>query len=333
LLQFSILLALNVGKTIGYDYEEEWESCPQLQNDLRDTNEVLTNMKNGLLEELCGGDGDWNCTKIVVYSNGLAAIKQPTRFGVFFLYGLTQENQYPSFYRPADGQYLFYLLELAQWEYWHQYERWIIGPEHGVANGGIMIRPYNPMKKCPWHIKWFRSHSWYMDQNHANLWNEEGNPWVQDDSIRVECYDEKRWPEFSCRCNRLNVTSGGRVLEYHPDRLGEYVLMPGMSKEGYTAPVYAKATGGPPSYLYSHDIKGRVWLMGSTTTSWSLRLNLLDSDNVPECPQYPREEEDYYDSQEYMPMEKVGWEYLQSIRGEHEVWLKDYDLHVTCIDQ
>ena len=26
------------------------------------------------------------------------------RFGLFFLYGLTQDNQYPSFYRPADGQ-------------------------------------------------------------------------------------------------------------------------------------------------------------------------------------------------------------------------------------
>ena len=24
------------------------------------------------------------------------------------------------------------------------------------AHGGIMIRPYNPAKKCPWHIKWFR---------------------------------------------------------------------------------------------------------------------------------------------------------------------------------
>jgi hypothetical protein len=22
--------------------------------------------------------------------------------------------------------------------------------------GGIMIKPYNSFKKCPWHIKWFR---------------------------------------------------------------------------------------------------------------------------------------------------------------------------------
>lgn len=343
-LMMLLLSLLDLHLTHGQEYMTEsmygvpysWDSCPQLQTDLLDTRVVLSNMRNGILEELCGGDGHWNCTKVVVYSNGMSAVKQPTRFGLFFLHGLTQENKYPSFYRPADGQYLFYLLELGQWEYWHQYERWIIGPTHGVAHGGIMIRPYNSEKRCPWHIKWFRSHSFYYDQRRTNLWNSEGNPWVPDDSIRIECYDEKRWPEFDCGCDKINVTSSGRVLEYSPDRLGEYVRLQGKAKEGYQAPVYAKSYGAP-SYLYSHDILGRVWLMGSSTHSWSLRLNLLDSENLPECPFYPRpeseeESEDYYEDGSPIPMEKVGWEYLQSKRGENEVWLKDYDLSVTCIN-
>ena len=29
--------------------------------------------------------------------------------------------------------------------------------------------------------------------------------------IRVSCYDEEKWPEFDCGCNKLNVTSNGRV--------------------------------------------------------------------------------------------------------------------------
>jgi len=307
-----------------------YDSCPALKLDLEDTKQVLNNMRDGVLQDLCSGDGEWNCTKIVVYSSGPSAIKQATRFGLFYLYGLTQDNQYPSFYRPADGQYLFYLMEIGRWEYWHQYERWVIGPIHGVAHGGIMIRPYNPAKKCPWHMKWFRSHSYYHDQNHPNLWNPHGNPWVIDDTIRIECYDEARWPEYDCGCTKFNVTSTGRVAEYHPDRLGVYTKLEGKHKEGYLAPLYAKEDMS--SYLFAHDILGRVWMLGSTPHSWSLRLNLLQSENLPECPFYPRPElDDYEDPEELAPMEKLGWEYLQSKRGEHEVWLKDYTMTVTCI--
>lgn len=313
-----------------YGAKYSYDSCPALQMDLEDTKAVLENMRKGVLEDLCSGDGEWDCTKIVVYSNGVSAVRQATRFGLFFLYGLTEDNQYPSFYRPADGQYLFYLEELGRWKYWHQYERWIIGPIHGVAHGGIMISPYNAEKRCPWHLKWFRSHSYFHDNRRENLWNPAGNPWVLDDTIRVECYDEEKWPEYDCGCDKINVTSKGRVVEYHPNRLGLYEKLEGKAKEGYLAPLYGKEDGS--SYLYSHDILGRVWLMGSTTNSWSLRLNLLESENIPECPIYPRPGlTDYSGEEELAPMEKLGWEYLQSKRGEHEVWLKDYTLTVQCV--
>jgi hypothetical protein len=69
---------------------------------------------------------------------------------------------------------------------------------------------------------------------------------------------EEEWPEFECGCQRLNISSSARVLEYHPDRLGEYALLADKGKEGYLAPVYAAVGPGPPSYLYSHHPKGKV---------------------------------------------------------------------------
>ena len=50
------------------------------------------------------------------------------------------------------------------WDYWHTYDRWVIGPEHGKAWGGIMIKPYNHATLCPWKLKWFRSQRWYEDK-------------------------------------------------------------------------------------------------------------------------------------------------------------------------
>lgn len=139
------------------------------------------------------------------------------------------------------------------------------------------------------------------------------------------------------------MSSSDRVQEYHPDRLGEYVLLSDKAKvrltnlflpcvkivfaffclscflphllapsfpplflsrpplfplyqEGYLGPVYAKIGDGPPSYLYSHHPKGKVpparvltpscqvWTIGSSETSWSLRLNKLSDEEEFTCP-------------------------------------------------
>ena len=181
-----------------------------------------------------------------------------------------------------------------------------------------MIKPYDPSVVCPWDIKWFRSQRWYHDMNIPNVWNPAGNPWRSDDTIFVHCYKEDEFPSFECGCSNINITSSGRSKEYHPDRLGEYTKLSDMYKEGYLTPVYAKVTPGSPSYLYSHHPKGKVWFLGSTTDSWSMRLNKLNSGDDHDCPFEWKEEEQ--------------WEYLQSKTGEKEVWLGDTDLQIECLD-
>ena len=55
----------------------------------------------------------------------------------------------------------FFILFQSTWEYWHTYDRWVIGPTHGKAWGGIMIKPYDHTTLCPWKLKWFRSQRWW----------------------------------------------------------------------------------------------------------------------------------------------------------------------------
>jgi len=315
----------NLEQTVWAPYPPLEGQCPDLNRKYKDAMVVLKNLEDGMLGDMCDSP---DCTKIIVTSNGLSAVKQPTRFGLFFLHGWNEHDsqgvKYPSYFRPASEQYVFYMHELGEWEYWHSYDRWVIGPIHNKAVGGIMIKPYNPDMVCPWEIKWFRTHRWYHDVNIPNLWNPIGNPWKIDDTIFIECYDEESWPEFDCTCNRFNITNEregneGRVKEYHPDRLGEYTKLTDMHKEGYLAPVYGKVSPGAPSYLYSHHPKGKVWLLGSTTSTWSLRLNKLSSSGDHDCPFDWKAEEE--------------WEYLQSKKGEKEVWLRDTDLKIECLDE
>ena len=90
------------------------------------------------------------------------------------------------------------------------------------------------------------------------------------------------------------------------------------------APLYEKdsSVDGRSSFVYSHHPRGRVWLVGSSTETWALRLNRLDQSESqakrtvpPSCPTDTG----------------TPWEYLQSVKGEDETWLKDRELEVKCI--
>ena len=56
--------------------------------------------------------------------------------------------------------------------------------------------------------------------------------------------------------------------------IGIYRLVPHTIKHGFLAPVYKKE-GNPVQYLYSHHHEGRLWLLGQSYTSWSIRLDMV----------------------------------------------------------
>ena len=100
-------------------------------------------------------------------------------------------------------------------------------------------------------------------------------------------------------------------------------------------------------YLYSHHPSGHVWLVGRSLTTWSLRLNYLTymkniiAKNKKEkrssiegtlghriCPIERQKREDAAPD---MGFQYPVWEYIQSRKGEDEIWLKDPVFDFVCI--
>ena len=107
---------------------------------------------------------------------------------------------------------------------------------------------------------------------------------------------------------------------------------------------------GVDMYLYSHHPSGHLWLVGRTLKTWSLRLNylsymktLLEKNKKGKlgpavlgslghmmCPtDRKQKEEDALEMEIDIPYPK--WEYLQSKKGEDEIWLKDDIFDFVCI--
>ncbi len=78
-------------------------------------------------------------------------------------------------------QYLFYREELGEWDYWHQYERWIIGPTHDKVTGTAwtesllqvgLLTPVQIIIIWPIHKK-----TWAIEDSHSD-W-EEISEWMR----------------------------------------------------------------------------------------------------------------------------------------------------------
>ena len=45
--------------------------------------------------------------------------------------------------------------------------------------------------------------------------------WKEDPSFQVHCFQESRFPNFDCKCSKMNLTSSGMARKYHRDKLGK----------------------------------------------------------------------------------------------------------------
>ena len=109
--------------------------------------------------------------------------------------------------------------------------------------------------------------------------------------------------------------------------------------------------GSEEMYLYSHHPSGHLWQVGRSLTTWSLRLNFLTYMNKLEaknkekkvgpnilgtlnhrvCPMDRKKQEEKFLEMEIDDLNYPKWEYLQSKKGEDEIWLKDDVFDFVCI--
>jgi len=319
--------------------ETEVGSCRETKKDFTEARDHLYNISLTLLDRIdCKPS---NCTKVIISSVGRSLLRHPPRFGLYDLETLFKG--YPAYTRKASKQSLFYKEEYEKWIYAHKFERWVIGPKIGDENGGLVLLSKDV---CPWDINVDTTDVYFYDKLVENTWNPIGNGWrlePEGGTLSIECYDASVFPPFSCGCNVVNVTSdGGRISEYHPQKLGLYHSVPHSLKLGFLAPVFKKEAdnhaGYPEQYLYSHHHEGRLWLLGKSYTSWSIRLDLV-SDYKEDIKVPP--ESAYFGHTTHGPIgafcptqappEGNKWEYIQSRNGEDEIWLKDDIFKIYCV--
>lgn len=323
-------------------FDDPIGECKETRKDFDVARDHLNDVKETLLQRI-GDDGECadnlNCTQIIISSVGRSLLRHPPRFGLYDL--TTLYDDYPAFTRKASKQTFFYKTEYEKWFYAHKFERWVIGPTIGDENGGVVVLNG---KKCPWKIDFGRSdvEVYFYDKLIYNHWNPMGNGWRMENGVNfIECYSPDKYPPIQCGCNVVNVSSdGGRISEYHPQKLGLYHIVPHTLKLGFLAPVYKKegSKGVPDQYLYSHHHEGRLWLMGQSYTSWSIRLDLVSKfrEEIIVEPIYDYGSMTTHGSlgpfcPTQQPPEGTVWEYLQGRNNEDEIWLKDANFRIHCI--
>lgn len=345
------------GPSTGYGSFDD-NVCLKTREKLLDTTERFIAIQDSLLkigDIGCETPGE-DCSRIMFLSQGgPAGLRQPAVFGIYDLDSVVENR--PAYIRRISGQNMFYKEAYDKWEYDHKIERWIVGPKMEDAFGGIFILS---TEKCPWNIAFgfgrLEQTMYYRNKLVPNTWVERGNGWSIDNDVEISCYNATILPKFHCSCNRMNVTGdNSRISEYHKNTLGIYTRVKDVD-EGFTAPVFKKGgddgAGTGDMFLYSHHPSGHLWLVGSTLKSWSLRLNFLSymksvstknkemklgpgvlgSLGHRACPiNRKTQEEDATEMLEKMNLKYPKWEYLQSKKGEDEIWLKDDIFDFECI--
>ncbi|XP_040571204.1 uncharacterized protein [Lepeophtheirus salmonis] len=290
------------------------DSCSAEIQEIGEFRAKLNHVKQTLLDGI--GCGEGNCTHISILSKGPSALRQAPRFGVYTLHAL--HDGFPVYVRHASDQFLYYKEEYDKWAYSHRIERWIVGPRIGDSEGGLMFLSAH---KCPWEIDFtYKDRAYFFGKMEYNIWNPIGNGWKPEEKINLKCFYPERYPNPSFCCSVLNVTSNNRVLQYHPEKIGIYRKISRPDKLNFQLPVFKM--DGKEFYLYSHHPLGRLWLIGSTYVSWSLRLNLIHNRHLDSyyCPEEPL-------------LQDSRWEYLYSTNNNgDQIWLKDGGFKIKCLE-
>lgn len=245
---------------------------------------------------------DRDCDRIVVTSEGQAAVWQNKRTGLFTFIG--EHNGRPVYQNNATKEYLYYTFTGAEW---------LVGPDFRKPHAGIQVFQ-NDDKTCPERHGGEAITKLYIDSSQPVPLG--GNMWQNDTTIAFQCYGPNQITVARCPCTEYKVYN----TVYHNETVPEQVEYFGGtfrrvtdpdSTFGLLAPLYINKE--KDMYLFSHHPGGKVWQISQKLTTTPIRGVFTQS---PACP----------DS------EDVVWEWynITTPTGQ-QIYVPDHHIKVKCV--
>lgn len=247
---------------------------------------------------------DEDCDQIIVTSDGMAAVWQNKRTGLFAFIG--EHNGRPVYQNNATKEYLYYTFTGAEW---------LVGPDFRKPHAGIQVF-LNEDKSCPER---------HGGENNTKLYIDSSKPvplgdsmWQNDTTIAFQCYKPNYNMEIvKCSCTEYKVYytvySEGSVPTQVEYFTGVYRKEENIDNTfSLLAPLYINKEKN--LYLFSHHYAGKVWQMSDKMTTTPMRGVFS---TTPSCP----------DSQ----VEDITWEWynMTTITGQ-QLYVPDQHIKVKC---
>jgi len=245
---------------------------------------------------------DEDCTQIVVTSDGMAAVWQNKRTGLFTFIG--EHNGRPVYQNNATKEYLYYTFTGAEW---------LVGPDFRKPHAGIQVFQ-NKDKSCPERHGGENNTKLYIDSSKPVPLGE--SMWQNDSTIAFECFKPNYMKIASCDCDEYKVYStvykNGTVPNQVQYFAGNYRKEENKDNTyGLLAPLYVNQEKN--LYLFSHHIGGKVWQMSDKLTTTPMRGVFQ---TTPSCP----------DS------EDMTWEwYNVTTPTGQQIYVPDHHIKVKCV--
>jgi len=244
-----------------------------------------------------------SCDKILVASDGKAAVWQNKRTGLFSFSG--EHNGRPVYQNKATKEFLFYAMTGSQW---------LVGPDFRKPHAGIQVLG-NDDTQCPEN---------YGGKNVSKLYIDSSEPspggtgkWTSDESLSLKCLTDNYRP-VTCDCDTYKVfhtvyEDGSPPPDAVTYMMGEFDKI-NQNSMGLMAPLYFNRE--KDLYLFSHHPKGMVWQVSTKLSSTPLRgVNDMDSSGS-RCPDDSR----------------TRWEWFNSTSAQgQQIYVKDTHIQIKCI--
>jgi len=244
---------------------------------------------------------DEDCTKIVVTSEGQAAVWQNKRTGIFTFIG--EHNGRPVYQNNATKEYLYYTFTGAEW---------LVGPDFRKPHAGIQVFR-NDDKTCPERHGGTNNTKLYIDSSKPVPLGD--SMWQNDSTISFECFKPKQMTIAKCDCTEYKVYhtvySNGTVPTQVEYFTGLYSKVKNPDDNfGLLAPLYINQE--KELYLFSHHIAGKVWQISDKLTTTPMRGVFSDT---PACPD-----------------KDITWEwYNRTTSTGQQIYVPDNHIKVKCI--